>query len=236
MNIRWHMDRDPGGDLSEGLLPVEVLEGQRYRHAGRHRQWQHGRFLSKSLLCHEAQFLGLQTTKPEQIRIQRMSAGWPQAQNAEGRPLPISLSISHCGDWAVSAACAQSAGHVGADLERVESRSQHFIGDYFTDAEQALLGPLSALDFDTRVTAIWSIKEAVLKALGTGLADPATSVEVLTLPHALNDNWQKAHVQLTGAPNPKVRWRLVEDDLVLVLAQLPVGSWCMPSACARYLW
>ncbi len=224
MDIRWHMARDTGGDLSEGLLPVEVQEGQRYRHAGRHRQWQHGRFLSKALLCRESQFLGLPDAKPEQIRIQRMQAGWPQAQNAQGRPLPISLSISHCGDWAVSAACTQSAGHVGVDLERIESRSRHFIGDYFTTGEQVLLRPNAKLDFDTRVTVIWSIKEAVLKALGTGLADPATSVEVLTLPHAHKDNWQKAKVQLTGAPNPKVRWRLVEDDLVLVLAQLPVGS------------
>jgi len=219
MDLRWRLAQDDGDqDFQVDLLPKEITEGQRYRHAARHRQWQHGRHLAKALLREEASALGIPAFSAQGLWIRRSLAGWPQVLDAAGHPQPVKLSISHCGAWAVAAACRPEQGRVGVDLEKVEPRSQAFIGDYFSPGEIAII---QAGEPARSATLLWTIKEAVLKSLGVGLSEATTAVQVRELPMDRSADWQTATVSLRDHPAPQLWWRLVEGDHILSLALLP---------------
>ena len=100
--------------------------------------------------------------------------------------LPVSLSISHSGTQAFCAVSDWGLGirewgslaavpnpqpliAVGADIEHVERRGPEFVADFFTEAEQAEVEATPAERRDVAITALWSAKEAALKALRLGL-------------------------------------------------------------------
>ena len=98
-----------------------------------------------------------------------MRNGAPMVLGADGKPLPISLSISHSAGWAV--ACASSRGEIGLDIERVEPRHPAFIEEAFPGGELHDWGrALGLAEDDPRtVTLAWCCKEALLKIAGVGL-------------------------------------------------------------------
>lgn len=120
--------------------------------------------------------------------------GWPDDPAAlaliESRPAPTGaprlyvddqpadhgVSLS---DRAGCAVClvADRAVAVGCDVEVVEPRSDAFVRDYFTQAEQRLAGPAGP-GRDAAANLIWSAKESALKVLETGLRRDTRSVEV----------------------------------------------------------
>ena len=82
-------------------------------------------------------------------------------------------------DRAGCAVClvADRAVALGCDVEIVEPRSDAFVRDYLTEAEQRLVdraGPAR----DMAANLIWSAKESALKVLETGLRRDTRSVEV----------------------------------------------------------
>ena len=86
---------------------------------------------------------------------------------------------------------------LGCDLELVEPRSDRFVADYLTAAEQQLVlgaGP----ERDLVANLIWSAKESALKVLRVGLRRDTRSVEV-TL-----DGW--GAVTGSGAAARPGRW------------------------------
>ncbi len=96
---------------------------------------------------------------------------WPveiAVSNApSGKPIVagIYVSVAHKDDRAV--AIADRHREVGIDLERIEPRSESFLKIAFTPAEMAL-----AAGRDEWYARMWAAKEAVAKALGTGMTDP----------------------------------------------------------------
>ncbi len=106
------------------------------------------------------------------ITITNLESGQPVAEVA-GMPGPA-ISITHGGGLAV--AVARTVGRVGVDLERIVPRHPAFAQDWFGANERALLG-----DAPEALTAGWTVKEAVLKALGTGMALSPLDVEVTLL-------------------------------------------------------
>ncbi len=92
----------------------------------------------------------------------------------EGPPGVPRVSISHRDGQAV--AVAVDRGRPGIDLERVEARAPAFARTWFRPREQALAGGVPE-----RETRLWAIKEATLKALGTGMAISPRDVEVVAL-------------------------------------------------------
>jgi 4'-phosphopantetheinyl transferase len=94
----------------------------------------------------------------------------------DGQPVNRGISLSDRAGCAVClvAACADA---VGCDVETIEPRTDAFVRDYLTQAEQRFVdaaGPVR----DMAVTVIWSAKESALKVLGTGLRRDTRSVEV----------------------------------------------------------
>jgi phosphopantetheine--protein transferase-like protein len=96
---------------------------------------------------------------------------WPveiEVSNApSGKPIVAGMhvSVAHKDDRAV--ALVDHQREVGIDLERIEPRSASFLKIAFTLAEMAL-----AAGRDEWYARMWAAKEAVAKALGTGMTDP----------------------------------------------------------------
>jgi 4'-phosphopantetheinyl transferase len=116
---------------------------------------------------------------------------------APGEPLPVAVSISHRAEAAFCAAAPaeEVGGRLGADLERVEARDPSFVGDFFGEDEAAACR--SATDCDLRTTAVWSAKEAVLKALGFGLTVDTRTVVCIPddRPAPEGEDWRTFHIR-----------------------------------------
>lgn len=107
----------------------------------------------------------------KKIEIRKMEKGQPFLFDKEkGKRSNIHLSISHSGDFAVS---TLSEKPVGVDIEKIEKRDEGFFKEAFTEEERKII-----LNDDNLGTIIWTIKEAVSKALGEGLHLSLHDVEI----------------------------------------------------------
>ena len=155
-----------GEDPSELLSPEELaLLSQRGR-PGRIADRVAGRLAAKRAL------MALTGVSPDRIRVPSLPSGEPVAL-VDGKPGP-QVSISHSGGRAV--ALASTEARVGIDLEQVVERHPAFVEDWFSEEERRSLGSDAE-----GITAGWACKEAVLKALGAGMALNPRDIEVLAL-------------------------------------------------------
>lgn len=142
------------------LSPEELKKYNSFKVEKRRREWLGGRTAAKTLLAESF----LNRASPRDIFIGSDSSGRP-ACFFSGAP---ALSISHCGEYAAAAA---DYGHVGIDIEKIEPRARCWVEDSFRPEEAGDASPES-------LTALWTRKESVLKALGLGLKCSALDVKV----------------------------------------------------------
>jgi 4'-phosphopantetheinyl transferase len=83
---------------------------------------------------------------------------------------------------------------LGCDLELIEPRSDAFVGDFLTSAEQALVAVTGA-ERDLVANLVWCGKESALKVLRTGLRRDTRSVEVSFPDEAKVDGWAPMSVR-----------------------------------------
>ncbi len=95
----------------------------------------------------------------------------------------IYVSVTHT-DCLI--ACAFSDSRVGIDAERVAARRKSVEKRVYTDGEISLLDLSS--DPDLGFFTLWTLKESYLKAIGTGFADNAKSIEFLSLENPVLSN------------------------------------------------
>jgi len=111
-----------------------------------------------------AAYLG---TEPSQIAVDRDSHGKPYLV----RPLgSLQFNLSHSGRHLIVAISRSPS--LGVDIETA-SRTRPWLAlaqRYFTPAEHATLTALPEGDLAAAFLALWSCKEAVVKALGRGIA------------------------------------------------------------------
>lgn len=105
--------------------------------------------------------------------------GMEYGENAHGKPFfinrsDIHFSLSHSGKYAL---CAVSDTEVGADVQKYEDRARVFdiAKKYFTAAEYEYLKTRSEAEFFR----LWTRKESLLKALGTGISGGLSQYEIL---------------------------------------------------------
>jgi 4'-phosphopantetheinyl transferase len=208
-------------DTHAFLSPLELKRFSAFRFPKRRDEWLLGRWAAK-ILAHSLP--ACRELPLDRIEIGNTPQGTPFIQ-VQGQPaLADCLSISHREHLALCALTSDPGLRMGADLEKIEPRTETFILDYFTPAECRLV---EACPIETRavlVTLIWSIKEAMLKALGVGLRWDTRMVEVRGLGDILradrdDGKWQKILVGETKAsPWIWVGWWQRRAQFVLTLA------------------
>jgi 4'-phosphopantetheinyl transferase len=112
--------------------------------------------------------LGAQASgrRSESLTIATSEAGKPQFTDLEG----LNVSVAHSGRVVVVAACPSAA--VGVDIEPVLTTAddpRRLAGRLFADSEVASFQDLPDADVAAWFSTVWTIKEAVGKALGVGL-------------------------------------------------------------------
>lgn len=249
--LRWLVQSVEGqpeiaaGQPPPGLLsPVEETRLARFKVTKRRRDWLLGRWTAKQLLqVHVHELSGVAPPLDELI-VANGEDGAPRVAltKASADYLPLSLSISHshgyafCALYAPQEVAAWQGGplpQVGADLERVEPRDPNFVTDFFCAGEIDRQRDAPPELHDMLVTAVWSAKEAALKALHLGLRADTRCVECVISPE-YPVGWTPFPVRLAGelaAHYPTTHidgwWRMLETasaDFVLTLAILIEGE------------
>jgi 4'-phosphopantetheinyl transferase len=166
---------------------------------------------------------------PEQALDWRVGPhGKPYVANAS-----VHFNLSHSGP--ATALAISLAGAVGVDLEypRRIARREALLKRCFTDIERESV--LAAHDPDAHLLRLWAGKEAVVKAIGRGIAYGLKNVEV-----GLDDNDALHLIALHGTGGPAERWQLqrmyLRDDAYLgVCAQRGAHSCAGSTALQRAL-
>ncbi len=175
--VFWILVKKEGVDLEAVdtfLSPAERQFLASLRFEKRRKDWLLGRRATKGLAHELPEFRGHGLAE---IEIRTQPEGAPYISLQDGDCPPHSLSISHSGDLALCALTLAPGLRIGADLEKVEPRLQGFVEDYFTAEEQAIVRAAAAERRDRLITLGWSLKEAMLKALGVGLRWDTRKVE-----------------------------------------------------------
>jgi 4'-phosphopantetheinyl transferase len=179
MEVYWLEQSETNVPTADDWLsPNEQALLNAMRFAQRRNDWRLGRWTAKNALA--LYFLYLKLPSDPQvlasIEIRAAPSGAPEAY-LSNQPAAATISLSH---RAGMAACAVTAAglELGCDLERVEARSEAFVADYFTTAEQSLIAHASVADRPRLLAILWSAKESALKALHQGLRLDTRSVIV----------------------------------------------------------
>ena len=128
------------------------------------------------------------------IEIDRAPDGAPLPL-VDGRPAEAYVTMTDRADQAVCLV-GPPGTTLGCDLEIVEPRSDAFVADFLTPAEQRLVA--SAGDGEARdlvANLVWCGKESALKVLRTGLRRDTRSVEVSFQDGPRVDGWAPLSVR-----------------------------------------
>ena len=107
------------------------------------------------------------TISPDAWRFGRDEMDKPVLLNG---PKTLSFSCSHT-EWA-SIVAVSASREVGVDIEAsVIPSTEQWLADTFTASERAAVNALPLSDRDQAISRLWTLKEAYLKMLGTGIAD-----------------------------------------------------------------
>mgnify|MGYP003618883148 CR=1 FL=1 len=190
----------------------------------RRRDWLLGRHAAKEVVADLMHHRTGRRTTLDQIIILPHADGWPMVSLPDDNQPALTLSISHSHNYAFCAAVARPEYPLGADIEFVEPRSEAFIADYFTPREREFLAAAPPEQRAVLANAIWSGKEAALKAIRRGLAEDTRVVSCL--PHPLmgdEDDWLPMPIIWNGDETAPARpalggyWRM-SGGFVLAIA------------------
>jgi 4'-phosphopantetheinyl transferase len=122
----------------------------------------------------------------------------------------LELNLSHAGDWGLVALGDRDP--LGVDLEAIvpERASPEMIRAVTSPAERAAFAALPAREHAAAFFRLWVRKEAVIKALGTGLSRPLDTIDVPLAPAAPPEGVVLRPSRSDGAPAPGMRWRLFD--------------------------
>ncbi|GEM_PF-84422 len=183
--VAKEMEKDPQRFLNRILDEDEIRDYASKKTPKRAAEWITGRVgLKRSVQRLASTQSGARPSPKKNIRIIADTRGKPYAELSMRPGETIGdLSLSHSNGSAIAAATAAATFEgLGLDMERIEPRSEAWVQDYFTEEEikSAGDGPQRWNVF----TRIWSLKEAALKAMGTGLRFDLTDISVTRMNHA----------------------------------------------------
>jgi 4'-phosphopantetheinyl transferase len=175
VHLWWHRigPEDSTGPELEWLSPEERERGARFVHAQDRRAFLARRCFLRAVL---AGYLGC---SPDEIAYEQGELGKPRLA---GRGDGLSFSLSRSGEWIL---LGLSRGReLGVDVERADGRLAdprelaRVAERTLTGAERARLACLAPAERPRAFLRAWTRKEALLKALGSGLGREPGTVEV----------------------------------------------------------
>jgi malonyl CoA-acyl carrier protein transacylase len=181
--------------VAEGCLgPAEAVLFRQIGSRKRRTDWLGGRLATKRLVAGYVLETAGVAVPERDVGVAADPRGAPMVRIA-GRPdlepLVPQVGISHGAGRAVALLAPRNSGtRVGIDVERVEPRDEAFVKHVLTDREVGM-AERAGLNGDG-ATVLWTLKEAVTKALGIGMAVDPREVEVTGLADGV------AQVELTG--------------------------------------
>ncbi|MDE0661336.1 MAG: 4'-phosphopantetheinyl transferase superfamily protein [Gammaproteobacteria bacterium] len=196
----------------------ETLRWHRYQHARPRRQFVLCRAALRAMLCER---LGCGN---DDLHFIALEHGKPSAFLGN-TPISASFNVSHCGDHGLVAFAP--GGRLGVDVEERHRRHDPDgpIREVFTRGEQAALAAAQGDDKIRLFSRLWTLKEAAIKALGTGFTlDPAG----FGIPASMFRCQREAEFRFPHLPD--IRWRLDDistaDFAAAVAHELPKRGRC----------
>jgi phosphopantetheinyl transferase len=207
------------GGLSDSFGDHEKVEYARFTIPKRKAEWVGSRLAVKRLV--QACVPEIAEFPISQIQILKEPSGGPYIEIEGWGRLPGWLSLSHSQGFVLAAYSPEDISF-GVDLEIIEPRSIQFVRDFFTEKEvqQALAGDADQNSMVT--TIIWSAKEAVLKAISTGLRIDTRKIEINLIPGVTNaEEWNDLELSCPAIkiPSPRLMWRR-EGEFIQTLCVL----------------
>lgn len=203
--MRWLAHGEP--DLPDHRQWLAVDEQRRlagFRFTKPHTEYLVRRWTAKHAVA-AALGHGTSTTDLRRIEIRNRPSGAPYVQ-VDGQPAELDVSLTDRAGWAVclvSSAGQMQAGTLGVDLEIVEPRSDSFLADFLTPAEQLVVRAAPTRDDrDALANLHWSAKEAALKTVQLGLRVDTHDVHVRLGAAATADGWRALEVDALGRSFP----------------------------------
>ena len=177
------------------LNECERERGQHFVYDGPRRRFALCRAALRSILCNR---LGCEN---KQLEFETAEHGKPMAL-VDGTPVSVSFNVSHSGEHGLIGIAPE--GRLGVDVEeRVPHRNMDLlIEGVFGPSEQGEFASTRGCDKVHLFFRLWTIKEALIKALGTGFTlDPSTfqvppdmisgeTTFAMKLPQAPEVTWQ----------------------------------------------
>ena len=178
------------------LDQAERARWRRYRYERPRREFALCRAALRASLCAR---LGCGN---EDLAFETADHGKPFAVVGGARS-PVSFNVSHSGSHGLIALAA--AGRIGVDVEERATRHDPDgpIGTVFAPAERTELAAAQGLRKIDLFLTLWTMKEALIKALGTGFSMDISAFEV---PPAVRQGSREAAFRFPH--DPGVRWRL----------------------------
>ena len=187
----------PTDQLSDILSEAELHRAARLRFIADRRRFMARRAALRQVLSRYLQ------VPAETIAFTVNAHGKPSIEAPPGHAATLSFNASSSDDLALIVVARKR--HVGVDVERIGlppddvEVARQFLSVRELEAFAGLQGP----DRAQRFFAMWTGKEAVLKALGTGLSLPPRLVEL-----AVDDDSSAAVLSLGGSQREAKRWAL----------------------------
>lgn len=175
----WVIDLDrsmSGAARADAVLtPEERARAGRFRRRDDALRWSLSRAALRLTL---ADRLGV---APQAVVLEHGSHGKPRVRVGTGMP-PLFFNVSHSGGLAVL--CLSADAPVGVDVEAVRSIDglDAIVGRVGSASERSALRTLAGAARMRAFFALWTRKEAVVKALGKGLHLPLERFSVALLP------------------------------------------------------
>ena len=176
----WLMSLDepawPSVDLHAVLDEAERQRASRFHFEPHRQRFAHGRGLLRHLLAHAT------GAAPEALRFELGPQGKPRLI-APDRRARLDFNLSHSGALALLGLSDGAAIGVDVELPRPVPELQAIAERNFAPAEQRSLAALPLAEQLDAFLAVWTRKEAFIKALGGGLSIPLDSFEVSLAVH-----------------------------------------------------
>ena len=213
------------------LHPIEIEHWKTLKVEKRRQEWALGRQAAKELVAGMLHDRTGRRFDPCQIAVVPHADGWPIVTLPEAAGLSaVTLSISHTHGVAFCGAVEGKNQLLGVDIEVIEPRAAGFAEEYFTPLENQFLSVAPAEQYATLINAIWSGKEAALKAIRRGLAEDTRIVTCL--PHPLmggQSEWLPMRIEwMAGRSNhflaPLAGYWRREGDYAMTVAFAPEAA------------